>query len=335
MLQKTIHRNIGNPETNRLYRFTDQVEMDSVIGNYKKNFTRSVTILDSGKFNSTKANFINTIATETWDDLLLNQDDFFLFTRENLNLKKEDEKRKEKLAKRGTFAKVPETTLQSIKTRKSNWTEEEMTQLWSGTIKEVAEKLNKSYAIVYGKRKQYEEQNPTFIIPDCAIYKKEKKDKTPTVIVTKKAEKPVKIVYKQTIAELTNAETDIMWKHSSMELRAQYPHIFKSIFIISALRAEYCKLHPEFIIPLSAKFNPAGLPNKVETKVRAKTEIEPIVTKAKTIQETIVKQVTEKTVAQPTAHQNTMAEMFTLLTASGMKPKKATFTKDGEVSFEF
>jgi DNA primase len=189
------------------------------------------------------------------------------------------------------------------------------------------------------------------------------------------------------------------------------------------LRTEYCKLHPEFVIPLSAKFNPAGLPNKVETKVRAnakpelkltagltedqmsviwdadakqvgeligkhyntiyhariayckanptfeipavakfvkpaelsnpvqkidhKAEIEPaIIAKTKeTIRETIVEQVTPvaniskkpatQPAAQPTAQQNTMAEMFTLLTASGMKPKKATFTKDGEVSFEF
>ncbi len=435
MLQKTIQKKVGNPETVRLYKFSSNSEMNEIIADYKQNFSRSVTIIDNGRFSKAKTTFINSLATETWDDLCITDTDYFLLTREDLAIKDADEKRKVRLAKRGIEPLNTSTTLSPIKPfktgRVTDWTPAEMAKLYSGTIKEVAAALNKTYAMVYARRKKYEEENPTFVVPECA-----------TRPVAKKVVKE-KPAYKQIVSELTQAEVDILWNNSSAELRAKYAGIFQSIFVIATMRNEYCKMNPDFVIPLSAKFNPNGLPNKVEQKVRANakaetkltggltedqmsviwdgsgkevgaiidkhpnaiyhsriayckanpdfiipaisgfkppvevnntvetvqpttvTEVAEVVAEVKEVKETIIEpkiEVTEPAikkkrgrkpkeavvamaptvqtpvqapVAQPASQQNTMAEMFTLLTASGMKPKKATFTKDGECCFEF
>jgi hypothetical protein len=437
MLQKTIQRKVGNPETVRLYKFSSSSEMNEIIADYKQNFSRSVTIIDNGRFNKAKTTFINSLATETWDDLRISDTDYFLLTREDLAIKDADEKRKNRLAKRGISTLDTSSTLSPIKPfktgRVTDWTPAEMAKLYSGTIKEVAAALNRTYAMVYTRRKKYEEENPTFVVPECA---------TRPVAQKVVKEKPA---YKQIVSELTQAEVDILWNNSSSELRAKYAGIFQSIFVIAAMRTEYCKMNPDFVIPLAAKFSPNGLSNKVEQKVRANAKAETklisgltedqmsliwegtgkevgaiinkhpnaiyhariayckanpefiipaisgfkppvevtnrveivqptilteVVAEVKEVKETIIEpkiEVTEPVVAikkkrgrkpkeavvamaptvqapvqapvppveQPASQQNTMAEMFTLLTASGMKPKKATFTKDGECCFEF
>lgn len=439
MLQKTIQRKVGNPETVRLYKFSSSSEMNEIIADYKQNFSRSVTILDNGRFNKAKTTFINSLATENWDDLHIVDTDYFLLTREDLAIKDADEKRKNRLAKRGISTLDTSSTLSPIKPfktgRVTDWTPAEMAKLYSGTIKEVAAALNRTYAMVYTRRKKYEEENPTFVVPECA-----------TRPVAKKVVKE-KPAYKQIVSELTQPEVDILWSNSSSELRAKYAGIFQSIFVIAAMRNEYCKMNPDFVIPLASKFTPNGLPNKVEQKVRTNAKAETkltagltedqmsviwdgsgkevgaiinkhsnaiyhariayckanpdfiipaisgfkvpngitnaveVITPANTenkeivVAEAVVEQATPvtkiaeqpaiqpaviveqlipevakvevtepvavqpiavdvKETVQPASQQNTMAEMFALLTASGMKPKKATF-KNGEVSFEF
>ena len=447
MLQKTIKRSIGSPESVRLYKFTSAKEMDEIVADYKQNFTRSVTIVDNGRFNKSKVAFINGLANEPWDDMHITDTDYFLLTREDLGVKDADEKRKTRLAKRGITTLDTSTTLSPIKPIKTgritDWTPAQMAKLYSGTIQEVATALGKTYAMVYNRRKKYEEENPTFVVPECATRTVQKKE------ITRPA-------YKQIVSELTQAEVDILWSNSSAELRNKYANVFQSIFVISNMRTEYCKQNPDFVIPLAAKFNSKHLPNKVEEKVKpakalpasnltademsiiwdasgkevgkllnkhynaiysariayckanpdfvipaisgfkvpaglnnqvetVQTVIEPaiLVEVAKEVEQEVkqvveeptVEIVTEKKVlsnlqeepikkkrgrkpkaaveaipvaaaevqvaepvqapaAQPVV-QNTMAEMFALLTASGMMPKKATFTKEGEVSFEF
>lgn len=433
MLQKTIKRSIGNPESVRLYKFTTAKEMDEIVADYKQNFTRSVTIVDNGRFNKSKVAYINGLANETWDDLHITDSDYFLLTREDLGIKAEDEKRKARLAKRGITTLDTSSTLSPIKPfktgRVTDWTPAEMAKLYSGTIKEVAAALGKTYAMVYNRRVKYELENPTFVVPECAVRTVQKVAK----------EKPA---YKKIVSELTPAEVDILWSNSSAELRAKYPGIFQSIHVIAAMRNEYCKMNPDFVIPLAANFKLNGLSNKVEQKVRANAKqpsklvaglteyqmsliwegsgkevgaiinkhsnaiyhariayckanptfvipaisgfkppievtnpvetvqpvsqpsveavVEPVITVVEEVVEPAIKKKrgrkpkesvvaiaattleatqapVEQSVAQPVAQpaaQNTMAEMFALLTASGMKPKKATF-KNGEVNFEF
>lgn len=263
-IHKTIHRNVGSNEVNRLYKFIKEDEMTSFIETLNKFFTRSTTILDKGKFNQNKKQFIDSIATETWEELNLDGN-FFIFTRENLSYKTDEQTKMEKVIKKNLLH-LTETP--QPRKYKVDWTEEEIKQLYSGTIKEVAEKLNKSYSKVYEKRKIYEIENPDFVIPEIAIYKREKKAKSEKTKAKEAKVKEVKpeVKFKETIQDLTLKEVEILWDNTSAELRQKYPDVFKSIFVIHAMRTEYCKLNPQFVIPSSANFNSAHLPNMTEAK---------------------------------------------------------------------
>lgn len=278
-IHKTIHRNVGSNEVNRLYKFSTEEDMTSFVETLNRFFSRSTTILDKGKFNQNKRQFIDSIATETWEELNL-EGNFFIFTRENLSYKTEEQTKMEKVIKKNPLYLTEKPTTRKYKV---DWTDEEIKQLYSGTIKEVAKKLNKSYSKVYEKRKFYESENPGFVIPEVALYKREKKAKPEVTKVEKvslklKEVKP-EVKFKETIQDLTLKEVEILWNNTSTELRQKYPDVFKSIFVIQAMRTEYCKLNPQFVIPLAANFNSAHLPNMTEAKIRKqanKKEVVPL-----------------------------------------------------------
>jgi len=334
MNQKTIQRNVGHPEVHRLYKCTSEEELTSTIEDYKKHYRESITILDKGKFSLLNSKFINTIATETWDDLKLENGDLFLFTREDLVKKENDRVKKQKFAKRQTKEKVAKVQ----KVPKNHWTDEQLALLWDGTIEEVSKKLNKSYGMVYTMRKVYLSENKSFIIPENAKAKRKKKE------VKAKEVKPAK--EKVIPNHFTEDEMSVLWESDGKAVAALVNKTYQSVY---AKRCEYCRSNPEFTIPTIAKFippvdctNPVEYVAPQEPRKRGrpsthKANVEPaIIAEAKqTIAEKHVEQVVikkdKKKAKQPVS--NTMTEVFKMLTGAGVKPKNITLPDGTKIEF--
>jgi hypothetical protein len=192
--------------------------------------------------------------------------------------------------------------------------------------------------------------NPDFVIPLAANFKLNGLSNKVEQRVRANAKQPSKLV-----AGLTEDQMSLIWEGSGKEVGAIINKHYNAVY---NARVAYCKANPTFVIPAISGFKPPiEVTNPVETVQPAvEAVVEPVITVVEEVAEPAIKKKrgrkpkesvvaiaattleatqapVEQPVAQPVA-QNTMAEMFALLTASGMKPKKATF-KNGEVNFEF
>jgi hypothetical protein len=125
------------------------------------------------------------------------------------------------------------------KRRSDGWTEEQENLIWEDTIENLVSVLNRTYGSIYGKRQDFLEKNPGFIIPECAktIRKKnishpiEKiKSDTPTLF-DKAIEKATEVKKKRSYNKMSK-ETSIQDNMKNVaEFLKQLPSMPKKIKI--------------------------------------------------------------------------------------------------------
>lgn len=229
----------------RVYKFSNDDEFNTFFHDTEKYFKSSIKILSSGSFRPAEMSFIKSLADDlAYQDLNLAVSDLFVITKENVSLKIADEERKEKLIRRASITPTE-------KVSKSTWTQEELGNIWSDTVENIAKLFNKSLGSVNTQRKIFLSENPGFIIPEVAKNQRKKK--------LEKSSKEVKD------NDWSSEQLSLLWSKPAMTLAQEIGKNFREI---GKKRVEWCLNNPNFIIPHVSQFNSKGLPNKVEIKRR-------------------------------------------------------------------
>lgn len=249
-----------------VYKFDDEQTLQEHLDDFDLHFKKSIKVLHSGKFDKIAEDFLKMVEDDNiWHDLNLQKGDIFCITKENVTFKSYEEDRKEKKLKKQQAPKEIEAVVAPVKEVKS-LTPEEINLLYSATIHEVVDKLNETglkhngkkftYAIVYNKRKNYEEQNPKFIVPDSAKGRLRKET-----------------VSKKTIKDLNQSQIDYLLNNPIADVKR---NLSLTVFQIRDLRIEYCKLNPDFIVPRISGFDPTGVVNnKLQEKPEKPAKVNP------------------------------------------------------------
>ena len=252
--QRKVSYANGNGDSHQIYKFEDEKTMQEYLDDFKTYFKRSIQVMHSGKFTLNAQNYLKMIENDvTWHDLKLVPGTPFIITKENSTLKVDEMEKKEKLLKRGV---IPQEKPEVKKIRNKPL---DVDLLFSGTINEVVEKLNKSgekhnhkdytYTIVYNLRYKYKQENPNFVEPEHA---------------KGRCRKQVEYKPKKTLKDLNVSEVKYLMNKPIADVKRI---LDLTIFQIRALRIEYCKLHPEFVVPRISGFDPTGIVNnKLEDK---------------------------------------------------------------------
>jgi len=228
----------------RVYKFVNDDEFNTFLHDTEKYFKASIKILSSGIFRPAEMSFIKSLADDlAYQDLNLTLSDLFVITKENVSLKIADDERKEKLIRRAS-------TTPTEKVSKSTWTPEELGNIWTDTVENIAKRFNKSLGSVNTQRKIFLSENPDFIIPEVAKKQRSKKEK---------AEKATEVKNNDWSAE----QLELLWSKPAMTLAQEIGKNFREI---GRKRIEFCLANPKFVIPHVAQFNSKGLPNRVERK---------------------------------------------------------------------
>lgn len=251
-----------------VYKFDNEQTLQEYLDDFDLHFRKSIKVLHSGRFDKVAEDYLKMVEDDNiWHDLKLQKGDMFCITKENVNFKSYEEDRKEKKLKKQNTPKEIEAPVAVVKEVKT-LTQEEVKLLYSGTIHEVVDKLNASglkhngkeftYAIIYNKRKTYEEQNPDFIVPDIA---KGKLRKEPQPIV------------KKTIKDFNESQITYLLNNPIADVKR---NLSLTVFQIRDLRIEYCKLNPDFVVPRISGFDPTGVVNnKLQEKPEKPAKVNP------------------------------------------------------------
>lgn len=132
-------------------------------------FKDAVRINFDGTLKSDDLDFLNSSADdEAWKELNLKCGDLFAVTKENLFLKaKALEKYKSSVNLITNKLKIKNKIMENKSGEKHNtaWSDAELALIWSASVPEVAETLNRTPAAVTYQRWQFRKENPNFIPP--------------------------------------------------------------------------------------------------------------------------------------------------------------------------
>ena len=140
-------------------------------------------------------------------------------------------------------------------------TAEEVKFLYSAPISQLVQTLQESgqkvtYASIYNKRKKHEMDNPDFIVPEHA---------------TGRA-KQVEPKHRFSLKDLNETQVQILWNNSIADAKRL---LNLTVFQIRDARIEYCKLHPDFVIPRVSGFNLDGVVNNQIEPKQEKEKVNP------------------------------------------------------------
>lgn len=229
------------PQSWRLYKYDSEDELIAHKLELDKHHKKSVNIIGYGNITAKDLSDFEKVQDDyAYKDLNFKIGDLYLYTSELSTLKLEEESKKTKAIRN-------EMLDPKVTHNKYGWSDEQLKLLWNGSKEEVAILVNKKPSSVEKRRIVYLQDNPEFEYPESCRTKRKNA-----------SQKPIKVV-----TEWTTTELDIIWSIPGRDLSKL---IKRNVIEINNMRREYCLLHPEFVIPIKAKFNGHGLPNKVESR---------------------------------------------------------------------
>jgi hypothetical protein len=253
-------RTVSHPDAQRIshkvYQFVSEQEMNETKQDFDTHFKKSIQIIHSGKYNAVAETYLKMVENDNiWHNLNLQNGDLILVTKENTSLKVDEAERKEKLLKKAAVnaAKQEIPVLTQEPPVVAPFTPAEVAILYSGTIVEVAKRLNTSYAEIYGKRKRWQAFDKSFVPPPGTFgrIKKEKQEVVKTSL---------------NISDLSQENINILWNNPISKVQEI---LNLKMSEIRNLRIEWCRKHPEFKIPRNSGFNPNNIvSNEFESKVQ-------------------------------------------------------------------